>query len=262
MNWAALSFFGFSFRRCGALAGRECVRFLRVWGQTVLSPVVFSGLYFSVFGAAFASRAQGIETENYLAFLVPGLAVLSGVTTAFQNPSSSMVISKYSGTWTTLLLAPLTPLEKTLGFLAGGALRGMLVVLAVMATGVLLVPDCNIAQPGAFFLATLLGVSLFSLLGALAGIFGKSFDFVSGLTNFVVTPMAFLSGVFYAVAELPAWAAALTAANPIFYIVEGARGAALGISGVPVWLALLIMAVMVSAAFAACLVAFRRIGNE
>lgn len=217
-----------NFIRIWSLSKKETHRFLKVWGQTVFSPVVVALLYFAVFGGALSSKITEISGISYLAFIVPGLALLQSTTNAFTNPSSSLIISKYHGTITDLLLPPFTALEKTLGYLFGGLVRGMMVTVIIFLVAASFIegfwPIHFWALVGMFFLAN----GIFSVLGTLIGIWGKTFDQISMVTTFLITPMGFLGGTFYSIEMLPPLAQKLSQFNPFLYFVDGARWAFFG----------------------------------
>ncbi len=221
-----------NFIRLWTLTKKESHRFLKVWLQTIMSPVIIAILYFAVFGAALNSRIGEFSGIPYLAYIVPGLALLQSTTNAFQNPSSSIIISEYHGTIADLLMSPLTAFEKTLGYFFGGVLRGMIVLFVIFLIAGLMVPQFFPIHIAALLLMCFLANGIFSFLGTLAGIWAKTFDQISAITTFLITPMAFLGGVFYSVHNLPVLAQKLTLLNPFFYFVDGARWAFFGVSDI------------------------------
>lgn len=221
-----------NFIRTWTLTKKEIHRFLKVWVQTLASPVVVALLYFAVFGGALSSQIDGFFGIPYMAFVVPGLALLQSTSNAFQNASSSLIIAKYHGTIAEIMMAPLSPLEKTVGYFLGGLFRGMLVALVVIAVSFLFVPDLCPQHFWWAIFALFLTNGIFSILGTLVGIWGKTFDQMSFMTNFVITPMAFLGGVFYSVQALPPLAQTLTLFNPFFYCVDLLRWAFFGVADI------------------------------
>lgn len=219
-----------NFVRLWTLTKKECHRFLKVWVQTVMSPVIIALLYFAVFGAALSSRIDEFSGIPYLAFIIPSLALLQATVNAFQNPSSSIIISEYHGTISDLLVSPLSGLEKTIGYFLGGVARGMLVTLVVFFVAFFFVDDFLPKHPFWLLCMCFLANAIFSLMGTLVGIWGKTFDQISGVTTFIITPMAFLGGVFYSIDVLPSLAQKLTLLNPFFYFVDGSRWAFFGVS--------------------------------
>jgi ABC-2 type transport system permease protein len=174
--------------RLWTLTKKECHRFLKVWLQTIMSPIIIAVLYFAVFGAAFSSRIVEFSGIPYLAFIVPGLALLQSTVNAFQNPSSSIIISEYHGTISDLLVSPLTGLEKTIGYFLGGLARGMMVTIVIFLIAFFFIPDFVPQHPLWLFWMCFLANGIFSLLGTIAGIWAKTFDQISGFTTFLITP--------------------------------------------------------------------------
>lgn len=233
------------------LLTKEVRRFLRVPGQTVLSPLVSTSLYFVVFGYSLSGRVQTIEGVPYLHFIVPGLVFLGLVNNAFLNSSSSLFINKIQGTVVDLLAAPLGPLELLLGFVGGAMVRGLLVggltwAVAVLFTGF------ELARP-LWALAFLLGSSyVFSVLGVLAALWAEKFEQVNFFPTFVMLPLTFLGGVFYSVKSLPEPWRTVSHFNPMVYMVEGLRvGLLRDYQGHPVTgLAILVAVALVATAVA------------
>ncbi len=218
--------------RLYTLTHKETHRFLKVWMQTVFSPVVIAVMYFAVFGGALSSRIVEFNNIPYLAFIVPGLALLQATTNAFQNPSSSLIIAHYQGLMPDLLMSPLTAMEKTLGFLLGGVIRGVMVTIMIFLVAAFFVKGFLPEHWLALLAITFLASGTFSLMGTLVGIWSKTFDGVAGITTFVITPMAFLGGVFYSINALPEFARQLSHFNPFFYYVDATRWAFFGVSDI------------------------------
>ncbi|MGR3435011.1 MAG: ABC transporter permease, partial [Shimia sp.] len=218
-----------NWRGLATLAGRECQRFLSIPTQTVLAPLVTAGLFLLIFDVALGERRGDVDGVPFLTFIAPGLLMMSVIQNAFANTSSSLMSAKMMGNIVDTLMPPLSGAELTLGYVAGGVVRGLTIALAV-GLGMLLALGIPIAHPlwAAAFVVT--GSAFMAGLGLLAAIFAKKFDQLSALTNFVVTPLAFLSGTFYSVTALPPVLEAVTRANPIFYAIDGVRYGTLGTS--------------------------------
>ena len=206
---------------------KEVRRFLRVPGQTVLSPLVSTALYFVVFGYSLGGRVHSVDGQPYISFIVPGLVFLGIANNAFLNTSSSIFITKIQGTVVDLLAAPLQPMELLIGFVAGGMVRGLVVgvltwLVAGFFTGFLL----------AYFAATISFLILvaytFSALGLLAAIWAEKFEQINFFPTFVMLPLTFLGGVFYSVQSLPEPWRTVSLLNPMVYMVEGLRYGMLG----------------------------------
>lgn len=228
--------------RLWTLTWKETSRFLKVWTQTVGSPVVIAVMYFAVFGGALGSKITELKGVPYAVFIIPGLVLLQSTTNAFMNPSSSLIIAKYSGTMSDILLPPLSAVEKTLGYLFGGLLRGLMVSGLIFTVAGIFTGKFIPEHWGVFFLMLFLANGVFALMGTLVGIWAKNFDQISGFSTFIITPMGFLGAIFYSLEMLPPLAQKLSLLNPFFYFADGLRFGFLGINEVSPWLSISIAA--------------------
>lgn len=209
------------------LAARETRRFMAVWQQTVAAPLVTAGLFLAVFTLALGTTRGPVMGVPFIAFLAPGIMMMSVIQNAFANTASSIVGAKVMGNIVDTLMPPLSPAELVVGFLAGGVARGMLVAgVIVLGTGLAL--GLWPANPLWLFAILLTGSCMLGALGIAAGILAQKFDQIAAITNFVVTPLSFLSGTFYTLEALPPLMGAISHANPIFYLIDGARYGYLG----------------------------------
>ena len=216
------------------LAMREITRFVVVWTQTLLAPLVTAGLFLMIFTIAVGSRRGEVMGVPFIEFLAPGILMMTVIQNSFANTSSSIVISKVQGNIVDTLMPPLAPLEMVLGYLAGGVVRGLMVAVAI-SLGLWLGLGIGVAHAGWALCFVLLGGALLGAVGIVAGIFANKFDQMAAITNFIVTPLAFLSGTFYSVAALPPVLQEVTRFNPIFYLIDGVRYGVIGVSdGSPV----------------------------
>ncbi|MHA7876969.1 ABC transporter permease [Roseivivax sp.] len=211
------------------LAEREVMRFVNVWTQTLLAPLVTAGLFMVIFSIAIGPRRGDVMGMPFTTFIAPGILMMTVIQNAFANTSSSIVIAKVQGNIVDTLMPPLSGAEMVLGYLAGGIARG-LVVAVVIALGVGLVLGVWPQYPLVTLVFVFLGAAFLSGLGIVAGIFAEKFDQMAAITNFIVTPLAFLSGTFYSVSALPPGMYELTHINPIFYLIDGARYGMIGVS--------------------------------
>jgi ABC-2 type transport system permease protein len=214
------------------LLSKEVRRFMRVPGQTVLSPLISTSLYFLVFGYSLSGRVHTVQGVPYLQFIVPGLVFLGLANNAFLNSSSSLFINKIQGTIVDLLVAPLGPLELMAGFIGGAMVRGLMVggltwVVAALFTGF------HLEHPLVTLLFLLLSSYTFSVLGILAAVWAEKFEQINFFPTFVMLPLTFLGGIFYSVHELPTPWNHISLFNPMVYMVEGLRYGMLGQSGFP-----------------------------
>jgi ABC-2 type transport system permease protein len=213
-----------------SLLMKEVRRFMRVPGQTVLSPLISTSLYFLVFGYSLSGRVHEVDGVPYLQFIVPGLVFMGLANNAFLNSSSSLFITKIQGTVVDLLVAPLGPLELMTGFIGGAMVRGLLVggltwLVASWFTGF------HLEHAPATLLFLLLSSYTFSVLGILAAVWAEKFEQINFFPTFVMLPLTFLGGIFYSVRELPSPWNHVSLFNPMVYMVEGLRYGMLGISG-------------------------------
>jgi len=201
---------------------KEVRRFVKVATQTVLAPLVTTLLFLAIFSLALGRASATIGGVPYLAFLAPGLVMMAMVQNAFANTSSSIMISKIQGNIVDVLMPPLSAAELTIGFAAGGVSRGLMVGLAVGVAMAVVVPFTIHSVPFVLFHAVTASL-LMALIGILAGIWADKFDHLAAVTNFVITPFAFLSGTFYSVERLPELWQVIAHLNPFFYMIDGFR---------------------------------------
>ncbi|GAB5470764.1 MAG: ABC transporter permease [Rhodospirillales bacterium] len=221
-------------RRIGLVNGRglwtlyrkEVQRFLNVFTQTVMAPVVTTLLFLAIFTLALSRQGLG-DGFSYAEFLAPGLVVMAIVQNSFANTSSSMVIAKIQGNIVDVLMPPLSAWELVAGFAAGGLTRGLLVGTAVTLVMSVFVTLPVVDPLAMIFYAVNASLAL-SLLGLLAGIWSEKFDHLAAVTNFVIMPLSFLSGTFYALDRLPESWQSVALVNPFFYMIDGFRYGVIG----------------------------------
>ncbi len=211
------------------LAKREVMRFATVWTQTLLAPLVTAALFLMIFNLAIGPRRGDVMGVPFLTFIAPGILMMTVIQNAFANCSSSIVISKVQGNIVDTLMPPLSGAELVLGYLAGGIARGVVVAVTI-GLGLLLVLGIAPAHPLIALVFVVLGAALMGALGIVAGIYAEKFDQMAAITNFIITPLAFLSGTFYSVQALPPVLNEITHMNPIFYLIDGVRFGVIGVS--------------------------------
>ncbi len=206
---------------------REIRRFLKVFTQTIAAPVVTTLLLLAVFALALGGAVRQVAGVPFPEFLAPGLIIMAMVQNAFANTSSSIVISKVQGNIVDSLMPPLSAAELTLGFALGGVARGIVVGITVATC---LAPFVTLHLHNLFYIVFhgVAGSLLLSALGVAGGIWSQKFDHIAAVTNFVVTPLAFLSGTFYTVDRLPEPWHMIALWNPFFYMIDGFRYGFLG----------------------------------
>lgn len=214
---------------------KETLRFAKVWLQTLGAPVVTAVLYLMVFGHILEGRIQVFAGVSYATFLIPGLMMMSLMQNAAANSSSSLIQSKVTGNLVFLLVAPLSYLEIYLAFVLAATVRGIIVGLGVLAVGMFFV-NLPIHHLGIIIVFAVLASAVLGSFGLLAGIWAEKFDQLAGMQNFIITPLTFLSGVFYSIHSLPPFWQQLSRLNPFFYMIDGFRYGFFGISDVSPWL--------------------------
>ncbi|WP_299361032.1 ABC transporter permease [uncultured Paracoccus sp.] len=214
------------------LIWREIMRFMAVWQQTVFAPLMTAGLFVMVFALALGRDRGEVMGLPYIVFLGPGILMMTVIQNAFANSSSSVISAKMQGNIVDTLMPPLSPGEILVGYLVGSLARASLVAL-VIGTGLALALGVVPAQPLWAATFVVLAALLMGGLGLLGGIFAQKFDQMAAITNFIVTPLSFLSGTFYSVAMLPEPFRTLSHWNPVFYLIDGARYGFTGVSDAP-----------------------------
>ena len=247
MNWLGL----------WTLSLREVQRFLVVWTQTLLAPLVTAGLFMVIFSIAIGPRRGDVMGVSFTTFIAPGILMMTVIQNAFANTSSSIVVSKVQGNIVDTLMPPLSAFELVLGYQAGAVGRGLIVALAIVA-GLALTVGIVPAHPVWTLVFVLLGAAFLGGLGMVAGIFANKFDQMAAITNFVVTPLAFLSGTFYSVDALPPVLREITHFNPVFYLIDGVRYGMIGVSDSSPFLGLAVSVASVAAVMLAAWAMFHR----
>lgn len=208
---------------------KEVRRFWKVWLQTVAAPMVTTLLFMAIFSLALGGSGRAPAGISFPVFIAPGLLMMTVLQNAYQNPASSILISKVQGNIVDVLMTPLSPGELAFGYIMGGVTRGLAVGLAVLAAFILW-PGVEIAVVHwwAFFYYLLAGALFMSLFGTIAGVWAEKFDHAAGINNFFVVPLTLLSGTFYSIQRLPEWAIEITMFNPFFYLIDGFRYSLIG----------------------------------
>jgi ABC-2 type transport system permease protein len=209
------------------LIKREVGRFMSVYIQTIMAPVVTTLLFYTIFALAFGGVAREVGGIPFMQFLAPGLIMMTMVQNAFSNTSSSLIIAKIQGNIVDTLLPPLSAGELMIGYIMGGVLRGVFVGCATVAVMAVFVPFSITSLP-VIIVYGLLGNMMLSTLGVTTGIWAEKFDHVAAITNFIITPLTFLSGTFYSISSLPEMWHAIALYNPFFYMIDGFRAGFIG----------------------------------
>lgn len=209
------------------LCKREIWRFSKVWNQTVVAPIVTTLLFLAVLMLAMGGNERMIDHIPYGEFIAPGLIMMAIVQNAFANTSSSLMLGKIQGVIVDILMPPLTGGEVVFCLVVGGVVRGIAVGVVVMASVYIFVPFSLLHLWIGLFYAVSASVML-ALLGILTGIWAQSFDQLAAITNYVITPLSFLSGTFYSIKQLPQFWYHVCHFNPFFYMIDGFRYATVG----------------------------------
>ncbi|MEK9755179.1 MAG: ABC transporter permease [Rhodospirillaceae bacterium] len=230
---------------------REIRRFAKVYTQTLMAPVVITLLFLAVFTLALGGAAKSVAGMPFIEFLGPGLIIMSIAQNAFANTSSSLMVSKIQGNIVDTLMPPLTATELTVGMAMGGVTRGILVG-CVVAAAIGSFVDIRLHSLAHVVFHGLLGALMLSLLGIIGAMWAEKFDHISGVTNFVITPLAFLSGTFYSIERLPEAARIVAHLNPFFYTIDGFRYGLTGHADADLALGMAVMAAVNAALWALC----------
>jgi ABC-2 type transport system permease protein len=217
---------------------KEVRRFVKVWLQTIAAPVITTLLFYAVFSLAMSGgsggTAQLVYGVPYFNFLAPGLIMMGMTQNAFANTSSSVMIAKVQGNIVDVLMTPISPLELAMAYTLGGIVRG-LVVGVVTAGAIALFLPIHFHSVGAVLLFGTLATMMLSLLGIIGAIWADKFDHIAAVTNFIVTPLTFLSGTFYSVDRFPPVLRSVTHLNPFFYMIDGFRYGFIGHAETSLW---------------------------
>ena len=208
---------------------KEVLRFARIWVQTVLPPMVTMALYFIIFGGLIGSRIGEMDGYRYMDFIVPGLIMLAVITNSYANVVSSFFSSKFQRHIEELMVSPVPNTLIILGFVGGGVARGLTVGIAVTIVSLFFSP-LSVHSVAVTVSVVVLTSVVFALAGLINGVFARSFDEISIMPTFVLTPLTYLGGVFYSVSLLPDFWQSLSQLNPILYMVDAFRYGLLGTS--------------------------------
>ncbi|WP_371187164.1 ABC transporter permease [Thalassotalea maritima] len=210
---------------------KEVHRFMRIWIQTLVPPAITISLYFVIFGSLIGSRIGEMGGFDYMSFIVPGLIMMSVITNSYSNVASSFFSAKFQRNVEEMLVAPVPNWVIVAGYVGGGMCRGILVGLIVTCIALLFV-DLQIHNLGVVIITVMLTSAVFALGGLINAVFAGSFDDISIIPTFVLTPLTYLGGVFYSISLLPDFWQGVSQLNPIVYMVNAFRYGFLGVSDV------------------------------
>jgi len=227
---------------------KEFLRFIRIWVQTVLPPAITTALYFVIFGNLIGSQIGDIDGFRYMDYIVPGLILMAVITNAYANVVSSFYSAKFSKSVEELLVSPIPNYLVLAGFVAGGVARGLIVGVVVTLVA-LFFSDFQIHSYAISLLVFLLTSILFSIAGFINAVYANSFDDISIIPTFVLTPLTYLGGIFYSIEMLPEFWQHVSLINPILYMINSFRYGLLGISDTDLLTALSITIIFIVTLF-------------
>ncbi|VAX06864.1 Uncharacterized ABC transporter inner membrane permease YadH [hydrothermal vent metagenome] len=225
---------------------KEVLRFMRIWIQTIIPPGITTALYFIIFGNLIGARIGEMDGYNYVDFIVPGLILMSVITSSYSNVVSSFYFSKFGHHVEELLISPVPNWIILAGYVGGGVARG--VVVGVLVTLVSLIfADISINSYLLTFAVFVLTSVLFALAGFINAVYANSFDDISIVPTFVLTPLTYLGGVFYSIQLLPEFWQTVSLINPVLYMVNAFRYGILGVSDINLGVAFTIILLFIGA---------------
>lgn len=236
---------------------KEILRFSRIWVQTIIPPVITVALYFLIFGNLIGERIGEMDGMKYIDFIMPGLIMMSIITSSYANVVSSFYGAKFSKHIEEMLVSPIPNVVILSGFLSGGIARGLSVGLAVSIVAMCFT-SFSIYNPLLVFAVALLTSLLFSLAGLINGVYATSFDDVSIIPTFVLTPLTYLGGIFYSIQLLPDIWQKISLINPILYMINSFRFGFLGITDIDISVALSIIMLFIAVLFTICMYLLNR----
>lgn len=224
------------------IVNKEITRFMRIWTQTLLPPVITQSLYFIIFGGFIGSQISDIRGVSYMAFIVPGLVMMGVINGSFMNVVSSFFGTKFQRSIEELLVSPTSTMTIIAGYVVGGMARGLAVGLIVYLVSAFFTP-LQIQNVCIVIVFSILTSLVFALGGLLNAIFAKKFDDISIFSTFILTPLTYLGGVFYSIKDLPLVWQKVSQINPILYMVDGFRYGFYGIADFNIGLSMLFLVI-------------------
>ena len=218
------------------IATKEYLRFIRIWVQTVLPPAITTALYFIIFGELIGSQISDIEGFAYMDYIVPGLILMAVITNAYANVVSSFFSSKFHHSIEEMLVSPLPNYIILIGFVSGGLARGIIVGLAVTVVSTFFT-HLEIHSYTVTISVFVLTSILFALAGFINAVYARSFDDISIVPTFILTPLTYLGGIFYSISMLPEFWQKVSLVNPILYMINAFRYGLLGVTDIDLTLA-------------------------
>lgn len=234
-----------TFRSFYTFYSKEVKRFIKVWGQTVLGPIITTTLFLLVFSVAVSNNASRVLPQgiSYSQFLIPGLTMMAIIQNAFSNTSSSLIIAKVSGTIIDTLMSPLSTWQTIVALTLGAITRGILIGAIILLYSMLFI-NLPIHSMGWMIYYAFAASMFLGLLGIIAGIVCQKFDHVANFMNLFITPMSFLSGTFYSTKQLPGAVQHIVHYNPFFYMIDGFRYSFIGVADFSITIGALVLLII------------------
>lgn len=236
---------------------KEFMRFIRIWVQTVLPAMITMGLYFVIFGNLIGSQLAPIHGYSYIDYIVPGIILMAVINNSYANVVSSFFSAKFQRHIEEMLVSPMPNYLILLGFVGGGLARGLTVGLSVTVIAALFT-DLHFHNLFVVMLVGLLTSILFALGGFINAVYARSFDDISIIPTFVLTPLTYLGGIFYSIDMLPGFWQGVSYLNPIMYMINAMREGMLGVSDINVYIAFAIIIGFIILLYSYCLYLLRR----
>ncbi len=236
---------------------KEILRFARIWVQTIVPSVVTVALYFTIFGKLIGSQLSDVKGHTYMDFIIPGMIMMSMITNSYANVVSSFYSSKFQKHIEEMLVSPMPNYIIIWGYVSGGVARGLSVGIAVTITATFF-SDLQFENIVLLMVVALLTCILFSLAGFINAIFANSFDDISLIPTFVLTPLTYLGGIFYSIDMLPDLWRSVSFANPILYMVDTFRASMIGVNDINIYISLAIIIAFVVVLYTTAIVLLNR----
>lgn len=229
----------------GTIVRKEVRRFARIWVQTIVPPSINAILYMLIFGNLIGAKISDMDGFPYIDFIVPGIIMMAVIINSYSNVVSSFFGSKMQNYIEELLVSPVSNVTIVLGYVVGGMVRGLLVGSLVSIVS-LFFSDVSPAHPFITLAVAVLTSMMFSLGGLINAVFAKSFDDISIVPNFILTPLTYLGGVFYSISMLSPFWQTVSLFNPMLYMINGFRYGLLGSSDIPIWISFLVIILFIT----------------
>ncbi len=213
---------------------KEFLRFIRIWKQTLLPPMITTSLYFIIFGNLIGGRIGQMEGYRYVDFIAPGLILMTVITQSYSNTVTSFFLAKFQRHIEELMVSPTPDYIIIFGYAGGGIIRGIIVGLAVTIVSMFFT-RFSVHNLTVLISTAILTATLFALAGIINGVYAKTFDDISIIPTFILTPLTYLGGIFYSISLLPEFWQGISLANPILYMINAFRYSFIGITDISLW---------------------------